>query len=181
MSGDGGDEGRKGGSKAALRAGAALAVFVATALALLLVAPESRYLWVKALHVIAVISWMAGLFYLPRLFIYHFESEVGSEQAATFALMERRLMRIIMTPAMVLSWIFGLYIAWDVYGFAGGWLHAKLLAVVGLTAVHLYFAIAVRSFGRGNYVGTARYWRLMNEIPTILMIIVVILVIVKPF
>lgn len=180
MNPSGAKEGRTGG-KAALRAGIALFVFFGGALVLFFLAPETRYLWVKALHVISVISWMAGLFYLPRLFIYHFESEPGSKQSDTFALMERRLLRIIMNPAMVISWVLGLYVAWDGYGFAGGWLHAKLLAVVALTGTHLYFAKAVESFSRGHYVRDARHWRLMNEIPTILMVVVVILVIVKPF
>ena len=174
-------DGGKSGSRVALRAGIALTVFVAAAVGLMFMDPGTRYLWIKSLHVIAVISWMAGMLYLPRLFIYHIDSQPESDQARTFSIMEKRLMRIIMTPAMILSWLFGLFIAWDIYGFSGGWLHAKLLAVVLLTATHVYFAKAVTAFEQGRYIKNARFWRLANEIPTILMIFIVIMVIVKPF
>lgn len=169
------------GGKVALRAGIALAIFLAIGLALFAADEQNRYLWVKALHVIAVISWMAGMLYMPRLFIYHLDHEIGSAASETFKVMERRLMSIIMTPAMVLTWIFGLWMAIEVYGFHGGWLHAKLLAVLVLSAVHGYFAKAVRRFGADERIGTARSWRIMNEAPTLLMIVIVILVIVKPF
>jgi len=108
--------------------------------------PNNLYLWIKALHIIAVISWMAGLFYLPRLFIYHSDAEPGSVQSETFKVMERRLLRVIMNPAMMLTWLFGLYLAWSVHGFQGGWLHAKIGLVLALTAVHLFFSHAVRAF-----------------------------------
>ncbi|MCD2174696.1 protoporphyrinogen oxidase HemJ [Rhizobium sp. C4] len=169
------------GRAVALRAGVALAVFLAAGLALFMADEQNRYLWVKALHVIAVISWMAGLLYMPRLFIYHLDHAVGSAASETFKVMERRLMSIIMTPAMVLSWIFGLWMAIEIYGFHGGWLHMKLAAVLALSAAHGYMAKAVRRFGADDRIGTARHWRLMNEVPTLLMIVIVILVIVKPF
>lgn len=169
------------GSRAGRRAAVGLIVFLLIGTGLAMLDETSRYLWIKALHVIAVISWMAGLLYMPRLFIYHCDADPGSVQAATFAVMEKRLFRIIMTPAMILSWIFGLYIAWQGYGFVAGWLHAKLLAVFGLTVAHIYFGRAVGSFEKGNYIGNGRFWRIMNEVPTILMIVIVVLVVVKPF
>ena len=170
-----------GGAKAGLRAFVALAVFLAGASALFYADPQNRYLWVKALHVISVMSWMAGLLYLPRLFIYHHEHEVGSPASETFKVMEKRLMMFIMMPAMILSWIFGLWMAIEVFQFHGGWLHMKLTAVVVLTGVHAYFYRSVKEFGRDRRVGTPRFWRLMNEGPTVLMIVIVLLVILKPF
>ena len=172
---------KSAGNNVALRAGVALAVFLAIGLSLFAADEQNRYLWIKALHVIAVISWMAGMLYMPRLFIYHLDHEVGSAASETFKVMERRLMSIIMTPAMVLSWVFGLWMAIEIYGFHGGWLHAKLLAVVVLSGVHGYFAKAVKRFGADDRFGTSRSWRIMNEAPTLLMIVIVILVIVKPF
>jgi len=175
------ETGSRVGRKAARRAAVALAVFGGFALAVFFLEPENLYLWIKALHVIAVISWMAGMLYMPRLFIYHGDSPRGSEQAKTFSVMEQRLMNVIMRPAMAISWVLGLYMAWDAYGFMAGWLHVKLAAVMGLSAVHEYFARSVAAFARGDYVRTARFWRLMNEVPTVLMIVIVIMVIVKPF
>ncbi len=172
---------RDSGSKAPLRAAVALAIFLAGALALFYADEQSRYLWVKSLHIMAVISWMAGLFYMPRLFIYHTESAVGGEASETFKVMERRLMGVIMWPAMILSWIFGLWIAWSIYDFQGGWLHLKLTLVAVLTAAHVHQARSVKAFSRDERVHTQRYWRLMNEVPTVLMILVVITVILKPF
>ncbi|MGV8937638.1 MAG: protoporphyrinogen oxidase HemJ [Allorhizobium sp.] len=173
--------GASAGRKARLRAVIALCVFVAIGVAMFFLAPEDRYLWLKALHVIAVISWMAGMLYMPRLFIYHGDAEKGSLQAKTFAVMEQRLLKVIMTPAMVISWVLGLYLAYEGFSFSGGWLHLKILAVFILSGVHGYFASAVAAFGRDQYRGTARFWRLINEVPTILMILIVILVVVKPF
>jgi protoporphyrinogen IX oxidase len=169
------------GGRVALRAGIALAIFCLVGAALYAADENNRYLWIKALHVIAVISWMAGLLYMPRLFIYHLDHAVGSEASKTFQVMEHRLLVVIMTPAMILSWIFGLWMAIEIYGFQGGWLHLKLVAVLALTGSHVYMAKAVRAFGRDQRIGTARFWRLMNEVPTLLMIVIVILVILKPF
>ncbi|WP_113338047.1 protoporphyrinogen oxidase HemJ [Rhizobium cremeum] len=181
MSKDERQTGTREGRKAVFRAATALVFFGAIALYIMFFGADQAYLWIKALHVVAVISWMAGLLYMPRLFIYHGDSEPGSQQAQTFAIMEQRLLKVIMNPAMMVSWSLGLYLAWSVYGFHGGWLHAKLAAVLGLTGVHVFFSRAVASFGRGDYIGNARFWRLMNEVPTLLMIVIVILVIVKPF
>ncbi|MCM2294398.1 protoporphyrinogen oxidase HemJ [Allorhizobium sp. BGMRC 0089] len=169
------------GKKATQRAITALIVFLAVVVVLMNIDPGQAYPWIKALHVIAVISWMAGLLYMPRLFIYHFDAPKGSSQAETFAVMERRLMNAIMRPAMAISWLLGLYLAWTIFRFQGGWLHAKLAAVLALTFVNEYFARAARAFAKGNYLRSPGYWRLMNEIPTVLMIAIVILVIVKPF
>ncbi|MHA7971107.1 protoporphyrinogen oxidase HemJ [Rhizobium sp. CAU 1783] len=171
----------KAGRKAAFRAATALLFFGAIAVAVAVFGADAAYPWIKALHVIAVISWMAGMLYMPRLFIYHSDSKPDSDQAHTFSIMEERLLKVIMNPAMIISWVLGLYIAWTVFGFQGGWLHAKLAAAFALSGVHGYFAKAVRSFGNGNYVRTPRFWRLMNELPTLLMIVIVALVIVKPF
>ncbi|MBB3964435.1 protoporphyrinogen oxidase HemJ [Rhizobium metallidurans] len=169
------------GSYARRRAFIAIAFFVALAVGLFVWNPDTLSLWIKALHIIAVISWMAGLFYMPRLFIYHTDAEPGSVQSETFKVMERRLLKVIMNPAMMLTWIFGLYLSWSAYGFQGGWLHAKIGLVVLLTAVHVFFSRAAKAFERDENRRSARYWRFMNEAPTVLMIAIVILVVVKPF
>ena len=169
------------GRRARLRAVIALSLFAALLIGLFVWQPDNLHLWIKALHIIAVISWMAALFYMPRLFIYHTDAAPGSVQSETFKVMERRLLKVIMNPAMMISWMLGLYLAWSVYGFSGGWLHAKLFFVVLLTLVHMHFSRAVRAFERDENRRDARYWRLMNEAPTLLMIVIVILVVVKPF
>lgn len=169
------------GRKAGLRAAVALVVFVGLLGGIYLARPDDVYLWLKAFHVIAVIAWMAGLFYLPRLFIYHTDAPVGSEQSETFKVMERRLLKVIMNPAMMISWGLGLYLAYDGFRFQGGWLHAKILLVVLLTLAHMHQSRAVRQYAADGPRQSARYWRMMNEVPTILMMLIVILVIVKPF
>jgi protoporphyrinogen IX oxidase len=138
-------------------------------------------LWLKALHVIAVISWMAGLLYLPRLFVYHAVEPVGSEPSERFKVMERRLYRFIMTPAMHVAWVAGLWLAWSSFGFRGGWLHAKLTLLVLLTLHHFLQGRWLREFAEDQRVRAQRFFRIQNEIPTLLMIGIVILVIVKPF
>ena len=158
-----------------------LVVLVVLTALLYFVAPESFYLWAKAIHVIAVISWMAGMLYLPRLFVYHAEAEKGSLQSETFKVMERRLLRAIINPAMIVTWVFGLWLAWKGFGFQGGWLHAKIALVLVLSGLHGYLAAAVRKFAEDKNERPARHWRIVNEIPTLLMIAVVILVVVKPF
>jgi putative membrane protein len=139
------------------------------------------YLWLKALHVMAIIAWMAGLLYLPRLFVYHAQVPAGSDQARTFEIMERRLLRAIMNPAMILVWMTGLTLAiWGGW-FKSGWLHGKLVLVIGLTAGHMYFARRRRLLAEGTDAKTSGFYRALNEVPTLLMIGIVILVIVKPF
>jgi len=169
------------GTVALRRAAIAIAIFIALAALLFLFGPEDFYPWAKAIHVIAVISWMAGMLYLPRLFVYHAESEKGSAQSETFKVMERRLLRGIINPAMVVAWAFGLWLAWKGQWFSDGWFHAKLAAVLALSAVHGYLSAAVRKFAADRNEKPARHWRIVNEIPTLLMIVIVILVIVKPF
>jgi len=175
-------EAKAGGQRIAwMRMLIALLILVVLTTALFFVAGDGFYLWAKAVHVIAVISWMAGMLYLPRLFVYHVEAEKGSVQSETFKVMERRLLRGIINPAMTLSWVFGLWLAWRGFGFQGGWLHAKLVAVLVLSGMHGYLSAAVRAFAEDRNKQPARHWRIVNEIPTVLMIIIVILVIVKPF
>ena len=167
--------------KVFIHVGIAVAV-LAVLLALLFLGDSDRfYLWAKAIHVIAVISWMAGMLYLPRLFVYHADAAKGSPQSETFKIMERRLLRAIMNPAMIVTWIFGIWLAWKGFSFSGGWLHAKIAAVLALSAIHGYFSGAVRRFGEDRNVKPARHWRVMNEVPTVLLVVIVILVIVKPF
>lgn len=139
------------------------------------------YLWLKALHVIAVISWMAGMLYLPRLFVYHADVPVGSPQSETFKVMERRLLKAIINPAMTISLVLGLWLAWDGMWFRSGWLHGKILLVVLMVGVHGMLAGGVRRFAEDRNTRNARYFRVLNEVPTVLLIGIVILVVVKPF
>lgn len=139
------------------------------------------YEWIKALHVLAVISWMAGLLYLPRLFVYHANALKASETSETFKIMERRLLKAIMTPAMIVSWISGLYIAWLAEFFRSGWFHGKLSLVLVMSAVHGLLEVHVKRFARDDNLKASRYFRILNEVPTVLMVGIVVLVIVKPF
>lgn len=137
--------------------------------------------WIKAFHVMAVISWMAGMLYLPRLMVYHAEAQTGSVQSETFKIMERRLLKGIINPAMILTWVLGLYLAWAIYGFKGGWLHGKILLVFILSGIHGVLVGRVRAFAEDRNGKSARYYRVINEVPALLMVGIVILVIVKPF
>ena len=140
------------------------------------------YAWIKVLHIVAIISWMAGLLYLPRLFVYHTGFAVGSEASETFKIMERRLLKAIMTPAMIVAWGAGLWLAIvPTESYVQGWFHAKLLAVLALSGSHGMMARHVKQFARDQNKHSARYFRIFNEVPTLLMIIIVVLVIVKPF
>lgn len=165
----------------AVRAVIALAVTVVATAAVILSFGDAAYLWVKAVHVIAIISWMAGMLYLPRLFIYHCDAPIGSAMSETFKVMERRLLNLIINPAMIISWVLGLWLAWSGGFFTSGWFHAKLAAAIALSAVHGYLSAAVRRFREDRNEKPARHWRIVNEIPTLLMIAIVVLVIVKPF
>lgn len=133
------------------------------------------------LHVLAVISWMAGLLYLPRLFVYHSTVEIGSATSETFKIMERRLLKAIMTPAMVVAWIAGLWMAFSSGVIGEGWFHAKLLAVLILSGAHGMMVGQVKRFARDENRHSSKYYRVFNEIPTLLMIVAVALVILKPF
>jgi len=172
---------RSEGKKARTKAYLSIVVVVSLAIAAWWFEPDWLYGWLKVLHVVAVISWMVGLFYLPRLFVYHADADYGGEPAATFVVMEERLVKVIMNPAMMVSWVVGLWLAWSGFGFSGGWLWIKIAAVVGLTVFHVYLSRSARKFAAGKNSMTARQWRMANEIPTVLMILVVIMVIIKPF
>jgi protoporphyrinogen IX oxidase len=140
------------------------------------------YEWIKALHVIAVISWMAGMLYLPRLFVYHCEAEPGSKQSETFKVMERRLLKAIINPAMIVTWLAGLYLVWaGRWLFTSWWIYGKLVLVLVLSGVHGIFVRWVRDFAADRNCRSQKFYRLINEVPTLLMIGIVILVVVKPF
>ncbi len=138
------------------------------------------YFWIKALHLISVIAWMAGLLYLPRLFVYHCDAPPGSALSETFKVMERRLLRAIMNPAMVAAYIFGGLLLW-IQDWRAGWLHGKLALVVVMTVLHHLFALWRKDFAADRNTRSQRFYRFMNEMPTLAMIGIVILVIVKPF
>jgi TIGR00701 family protein len=140
------------------------------------------YEWIKALHVISVICWMAGMFYLPRLFVYHTKAEAGSVQSETFKVMERRLFRAITTPAMIASWVFGLWMV-HLGGFdwSSLWPWLKVAFVLALSACHGMLARHLKDFANDRNTKPEKYFRMLNEVPTVLMIGIVIMVIVRPF
>ena len=137
--------------------------------------------WLLSLHIVAVIAWMAGMLYLPRLYVYHADAKAGSELSETFKVMERRLLRGIINPAMISTWIFGLLIAIEGNWFSQHWLHAKLALVILMQIAHAFLARWRRAFAEDRNTHSARFYRFVNEVPTVLMIVIVILVIVKPF
>jgi protoporphyrinogen IX oxidase len=139
------------------------------------------YDWVKAFHVVAVISWMTGMLYLPRLFVYHAEVEKGSVRSETFKIMERRLFKAIINPAMIATWVLGLYLVWVGGWWKAGWFHGKFALVLILSGVHGFFARCLKDFAADRNTRPARFYRMLNEVPTVLMIGIVILVILKPF
>lgn len=138
-------------------------------------------LWVKAAHVFAVMSWWAGMMYLPRLFVYHTETRPGATDYERFVIMERKLMKIIVNPAMIATWVFGLWLA-TIQGVWGEpWFHAKLFLVVVLSGIHGMLSRWRRDFEAGRNMKTQRFFRIINEVPAVLTVLIVILVIVKPF
>jgi protoporphyrinogen IX oxidase len=141
------------------------------------------YPWIKALHIVSVIAWMAGLLYLPRLFVYHADARIGSDASETFKVMERRLLRGIMNPAMVATFLFGILLAATpgVVDWARGWIYIKLVAVAALTFIHHRLALWQRDFAIDANRRPARLYRIVNEIPTVLLILIVIMVVVQPF
>lgn len=141
------------------------------------------YPWIKAIHIVAVISWMSGLLYLPRLFVYHCDAPVGSQQSETFKIMERRLQRAIMTPAMIVTWMFGLMLLATpgIADFSQAWVYVKLALVIGMSGAHDAMARWRRDFAADANQRSTRFYRLANEIPTVLMIGIVFMVVVKPF
>ena len=156
-------------------------VVAALIAALILVAPARVYPWVLAVHIMAVISWMAGQLYLPRLFVYHCGAEIGSVQSETFKVMERRLMRQIMNPAMLVTWAAGLWMIWAGEWIQAGWLQVKLVLVVLMSGLHGMSARYVRDFAADRNRRTHVFYRMFNEVPTLLMVVIVILAVVKPF
>ncbi len=141
------------------------------------------YPWIKALHIVAVISWMAGMFYLPRLFVYHAErAEIGSELDQTFQIMEQKLFKVIMNPAMIVAWICGLIlIGMGAMDFGSAWSWIKIVSVIGMSAAHGWLGARRKEFANGTNTRTGRTYRLANEVPTVLMLIIVVMVVVRPF
>lgn len=140
------------------------------------------YQVLRALHIIAVIAWMAGLLYLPRLFAYHANAANGSELSETLKVMEARLLRIIMNPAMIAAWLFGLSMLWaNPSMMHHGWIHVKLMAVLAMTVLHMMFARWRKVFANDANIRPARFYKIWNEAPTILMIIIVVMAVVEPF
>ena len=138
------------------------------------------YLVTKSLHVISVIAWMAGMFYLPRLFVYHAEAGPGTPQSETFKVMERRLLKAIMTPAMIATWAFGLILVWQSGYYAAGWLQAKVVLVLAMSGIHGWLARMVKDFAADRNTRGHKFYRVLNEGPTLLMVAIVVLVVVKP-
>lgn len=142
----------------------------------------SIYLWLKAAHLIMVIGWMAGMMYLPRLFVYQHQSEKGGEAERMFIQMQRRLLKGIINPAMVLVWVLGiLMLIANPAILSSGWFHVKLALVIAISALHGFYAASRRKFEKGERPRTEKFWRIMNEVPFIALIVIVIMVIVKPF
>lgn len=140
------------------------------------------YEWVKVVHIFTIISWMAGMLYLPRLFVYHAEAEVGSDKSETFKVMERRLLRGIMNPSMLIAWISGLYLAGAGAWFsAGGWLHVKIALVVLMTVAHMFYGKCRKQFEADENTRSQRFYRYANEVPAVFLVGILILVVVKPF
>ncbi len=139
------------------------------------------YEWAKAFHIIAVIAWMAGMLYLPRLFVYHAEAEVGSKQSETFKVMERRLLRGIINPAMIVVWVLGLWMAWDAPWYDEIWLQLKFALVVVMSALHGFFTRWMKDFAADRNTHTAKFYRIINEVPAVLIVCIVLLVVRKPF
>ena len=164
-----------------IRAIAGLAAVIAMAAVLAALAPADFYPWIKAFHVAAVIAWMAGMLYLPRLFVYHCDAAPGSVQSETFKVMERRLLRGITNPAMVVSWALGLWMVYQAGWLAAHWFQSKLLLVIGLSAIHGMLSRWTGDFAADRNSHGRRFYRIINEIPAVLMIAIVILVVVKPF
>lgn len=142
---------------------------------------NSLYLWAKVFHILAIIAWMAGMLYLPRLFVYHADAQHGSAQASTFTIMEERLMRVIMLPAMLVAWATGLFLAYQAGFFQAGWFHVKLALVIVMSALHGYFVVLRKNLAKETNRHSTRFFRIVNEVPTVLMMGIVFLVIFKPF
>ena len=139
------------------------------------------YLWLKALHVISVIAWMAGMLYLPRLFVYHCQTRAGSEGSERFKVMERRLLKGIINPSMIAVWILGLTLAWISQAYLQTWFQIKFVLVLALSGIHGFLVARWRDFANDRNTRSARFYRIINEVPAVLMVLIVILAVVKPF
>jgi putative membrane protein len=139
------------------------------------------YLWIKAFHIVAVIAWMAGMLYLPRLFVYHAAAKPGSEQSEIFKTMERRLLRFIMTPAMIATWLLGIVLVLQGQWLGATWFHIKIALVLVMTVTHGLFSHWARDFDLDRNTRSQKFYRIANEIPTVILIVIVILATVKPF
>jgi putative membrane protein len=139
------------------------------------------YLWVKAFHIIAVIMWMAGMLYLPRLFVYHCETQAGSAGSERFKVMEKKLLRVIVNPAMIATWLFGLTLVYLTRADQQHWFQLKFLLVLAMTGLHGFYAASVRRFAADANTRPQRFWRMINEVPALLIVAIVILAVVKPF
>ncbi len=142
---------------------------------------SEHILWIKALHIIAVIAWMAGMLYLPRLFVYHCDAPAGSPQSEMLKVMERKLLRIIVNPAMIAVWVLGLTLAYETGAYAQGWLQLKFALVLVMSGLHGVYAATVKRFARDANTRPQRFYRIINEVPMVLIIAIVILAVVKPF
>jgi putative membrane protein len=141
------------------------------------------FLWIKALHIISVIAWMAGMLYLPRLFVYHVDAEPGSKQSETFKIMERRLMRAIINPAMTVAFVFGTLMAFTpgIVDWSASWPWIKIVLLILMTGIHGFLSRWRRQFEADENTHSAKFYRIMNEVPTVLLILIVITIVVKPF
>jgi putative membrane protein len=139
------------------------------------------YLWIKAAHIISVIAWMAGMLYLPRLFVYHCTAPAGSPQSETFKVMERRLLKAIVNPAMIATWVFGLTLVWLGGWDKAHWFQVKFVLVIGLSVLHGMFVRQWRAFSEDRNQHSAKYFRIINEVVTLFLIVIVVLATVKPF
>ena len=143
---------------------------------------SSLYLWIKVLHILSVVAWMAAMLYLPRLFVYHHQAEAGGEAEGFFVTMERRLLKGIMTPAMIATWLFGLALIAIVPSLAATvWFTIKFIAVLAMSGLHGFYSVSQRAFEGGQRPRSERFWRIINEVPFALLAVIVIMVIVKPF
>ena len=140
------------------------------------------YDWIKAAHVISVLAWMSGMMYLPRLYVYHSESVTGSEKSETFKVMERRLYRGILTPAMIATWVFGLAMVFHgLIDWSQGWPWVKAAFVIALSGVHGFYGKLLKDFAADKNTRASKFYRAINEVPFVLAIVIVIMVIVRPF
>jgi putative membrane protein len=142
---------------------------------------ENFYLWIKAFHIVAVIMWMAAMLYLPRLFVYHCDTTPGSPESERFKVMERRLLKGIMNPAMIATWVLGLTLVWLTRADRQLWFQLKFILVLAMSGIHGFYSASVRRFAQDANARSQRFYRIINEVPALLIVAIVILAVVKPF